>query len=331
LAVSPTTTFTEGVEGQPQSFLSSQAKSQTDKTISKLIFRGLFRYDIYGILQPDLAESWTISDEGKTYTIKLKDNQYWSDGKRITSDDLIYTSFKGENLKEVSTDKVDDLTVRYSLPNKFSPFLSLLTIGIIPINSEETANPLMPVSSGQFKIVNVEKAGPVIKSVTLYNSKGGAKYKKLVFKYYPSGEEIQTATKLGEVDGFISNTKFEAENFKEYKFPLQSVYYSLFFNLTNDKFKDVEVRKAFEKVLPIEDIIYGDGITVEGAISRSIFTDKSLSFNKYDKAFSSKMKSTDVTITIPDIDAQIVIAEKVKRYWEDKLNINVKIIKKNSK
>src|SRR3989344_6319274 len=152
LAISPSTNYVEGVIGQPRSFLPHQTQTQTDKTISHLIYRGLFKYDIYGALVPDLAESWTVSNGGLVYTIKLKANQKWLDGSKVTSDDLIYTAFKNQKLSDVAPDKVDDRTVRFTLPNKFSPFLSLLTTGVMQANAEEKNRPLLPVSSGQFRV-----------------------------------------------------------------------------------------------------------------------------------------------------------------------------------
>ena len=75
LSILPTTTYVEGVVGQPTSFLPSQSTSHIDQTASDLIYRGLFDYDIYGALIPDLADTWAISENGLVYTIKLKDNQ----------------------------------------------------------------------------------------------------------------------------------------------------------------------------------------------------------------------------------------------------------------
>ncbi len=94
LAILPTNKYVEGVIGQPQSFLPTQADNQIEKTVSNLIFRGLFKFDIYGTTIPDLADTWIVSEDGLIYTIKIKDNQYWNNGKRITADDLIYTSYK---------------------------------------------------------------------------------------------------------------------------------------------------------------------------------------------------------------------------------------------
>src|SRR3990167_9279679 len=91
LLLSPGNTFIEGVVGQPRSFFPSQLEIQTDKTISQLIYRGLFKYDIYGELIPDLAEGWEVSEDGLVYTVTLKGNQHWIDGTEVTSNDLIYT------------------------------------------------------------------------------------------------------------------------------------------------------------------------------------------------------------------------------------------------
>jgi len=90
----PSKTYVEGLVGQPASFLPSRAQTEIDKTISKLLYRGLFKYDNFGTLVPDLAETWEVSGEGLIYTITIKDNQFWSDGTKINANDLLYTSYK---------------------------------------------------------------------------------------------------------------------------------------------------------------------------------------------------------------------------------------------
>ncbi|HSX39465.1 MAG TPA: ABC transporter substrate-binding protein [Candidatus Saccharimonadales bacterium] len=319
--------YSEGIVGQPRSFFPSQAQTQNDKTISRLIYRGLFKYDIYGTLVPDLADTWEISSDGITYTIKLKDNQYWSDGTKITSDDLIYSAFKIQNLSGVATDKVDSLTVRYTLPNKFSPFLSLLTVGVMKSNSEENDTPLQPISSGPFRIVRVQKSGPVVSSVTLVHNNSAENIRRLNFRYYANQDELTTAAKLGEIEGFISTKKEDLANFSERRFPLEGVYYALFFNLRNPKLKDQLLRQKLQKVLPLHDLTIDLGIPVEGAISRSIFTDKALNFDAYDKLFSEQIPDLTVTLTVPDIPEHVSLANQIKMFWKDKLGINVLINK----
>src|SRR3989344_2651159 len=324
LAISPSTNYVEGVVGQPRSFLPHQTQTQTDKTISSLIYRGLFKYDIYGSLIPDLADSWTISEDGIVYSIKMKEEQTWTDGTPITSDDLIYTSFKSAELVGVATDKVDDLTVRYTLPNKFSPFLSLLTHGVMKINSEEDQNPLKPISNGTFRVLSVEESGPIFKQIILLNLDQSQGIRKLIFKYYPNEEEVVTAAKLGEINGFIASKDYVFENFEEKNFPLQSVYYSLYFNLRNEKLKDIELRKKLRKALHVQEIAYDKGITTIGPISRNAFTDKKTGGDYYDKGYKENLQ-TQLTITVPDVKSLVEVAQRVKTFWEEKLNMDVKI------
>lgn len=327
LAVTPTSQFTEGVVGQPRSFLPSQTITQTDRTISNLIYRGLFEYDIYGELKPDLAESWSVSDDGIVYTVKMKPGQYWSDGTPITADDLIYTSFKVKDLTDVATDKVDNLTVRYTLPNKYSPFLSLLTVNVMKSNTEEEQNSLAPISSGPFKVVKINRSGPIIKEVVLYDFSKKSKINRLIFRYYGSEDELITASELGEIDGFVSSKDREVGGFTEYQYPLQGVYYALFFNLRNDKFKDLETREAFAKTIPVDDLTFPYGIPVQGVISRSVYTDDELEFNSFDEDFLTDLGVENVTLTIPDLPQHSELARAIEGLWESKLGVNVEVKK----
>ena len=324
-ALLPGVSYNEGMLGQPQTFFPSQIVQQTDKTISSLLYRGLFRYDIYGATIPDLAETWQVSDDGLVYTIKLKDNQLWTNGKKITSDDLIYTSFKVADLSGVATDKVDDLTVRYTLPNKYSPFLSLLTVGIMPQNSEEESDPLHPVTSGDFRIARIEKSGNYIRQVTLVSPNKKYDIQKISFRYYSNEDEIVSAAKLGEINGYLLSEKKSPENFYNYEFPVQGIYYALFFNIRNEKLSDIVVRQKLEKVIPLESFTAGQGIRVQGPISRSVFTDLELEFDKYDPLFSEDLGEKSLTIRVPDIEEHVILAKQIASVWREKLDIEVEV------
>lgn len=317
--------FTEGVIGQPISFFPSTAQSKADVTISELIYRSLFTYDIYGTLIPELADTWEISDDGLVYTIKLKDNQYWTNGEKISSDDLIYSSFKIPNLAGVATDKVDELTVRYTLPNKYSPLLSLLTAGVMHHDAEEKDNPLNPISSGPFEVARVERSGPVIKSITLLHENPDQNIRKLEFRFYANEEEIVTAAKLGEIDAFVSLKDRELDNFEKYKFPQQGVYYALFFNLRNEKFQEKELRQNLEKALPLDDLTFDKGITVQGPISRSVFTDRDINFDKFTKELEQNYPELVVKVTVPDVKIHVTLAEQIESAWEETFGMDVQI------
>jgi peptide/nickel transport system substrate-binding protein len=330
LAILPTPGYTEGVVGQPQSFLPTQAQNTIEKTVSDLIYRGIFKYDIYGATVPDLADTWSVSEDGLVYTIKIKDNQYWSNGKKITADDLIYTSFKTPELAYVSTDRIDDLTVRFTLPNKYAPFLSLLVTGVMPTDSEEKGNSLNPVSSGPFRIGQVEKSGDFIDRVTLITTESDYSIKKLTFRFYPNEEELVTAAKLGEIDGFTYDKKYEGnlDNFTDYRYPVQGVYYALYFNLREEKLEDVELREKLEKVIPVDDLVDERGIPAQGPISRSLFTN-TVFIDNYDKEFMDDLDSMGLEITVPDEKIHTNLVGNIADIWESKLNMDVNVKKVN--
>lgn len=330
MAVTPTPTYTEGIVGRPQSFFSAHAKTPHEKTVSTLIFRGLFKYDIYGEIVPDLAETWTISEDGLVYTIKLKPNQLWTNGQPITADDLIYTAFTTPDLAGVATDKVDDLTVRYTLPNKYAPFLSLLSGGIMHEGSAEEENSLKPISNGDWRVVAIEKSGDRVNRVVLRTRNPDFAISKIVFRYYSNDKELVTAAKIGEIDGFLSEHSYQIENFNNHQFPLQGIYYAIFFNLQNEKLKDVTLRQRLEHVLDKPKLVYDRGILVNGPISRSLYTDESLEFNKFDPSVTDELADINLNVVIPDIPEHNEFFDRITKVWEESLGVEVTLSKVSS-
>ena len=54
-------------------------------------FSGLYTYDASGVPVPACADSYTVSDDGLTYTVKLKEGLKWSDGSDLTAEDFVYS------------------------------------------------------------------------------------------------------------------------------------------------------------------------------------------------------------------------------------------------
>lgn len=53
-------------------------------------FEGLTRLDENGNVKPGVASEWTISDDGLTYTFKIRKDAKWSDGEKVTAKDFAY-------------------------------------------------------------------------------------------------------------------------------------------------------------------------------------------------------------------------------------------------
>jgi ABC-type transport system substrate-binding protein len=80
-------TLREGILGTPRFINPVLATSDIDQDLTQLVYSGLIRRDqtndnSESIIIPDLAESYSISDDGKKYTFILKKNAVFHDGKK---------------------------------------------------------------------------------------------------------------------------------------------------------------------------------------------------------------------------------------------------------
>lgn len=77
------------VKGDVLNPLISSSKDVMD--ISGLIFEGLVTHDDELRPAPALAESWSVTDDGKTWAFNLREGVKWHDGRDFTVDDVIFT------------------------------------------------------------------------------------------------------------------------------------------------------------------------------------------------------------------------------------------------
>jgi len=85
-------------------------------------------------LLPGLAEEWDISDDGLTYTFKIREGVKFHNGETLTADDVAFTIEKLRVLQKSefgvisSVDIIDDTHVKITLESAFSPMLYLFTL-----------------------------------------------------------------------------------------------------------------------------------------------------------------------------------------------------------
>jgi peptide/nickel transport system substrate-binding protein len=136
--------------GDPKTFNPITAGESSSTDITRFLFRGLLNFDaVSQDLLPGLAQSWTNSADGKTWTFTLRKNLRWSDGQLLTADDVVFTwndviyNPKIDNVtrdpfivdgKTFTITKLDDLTVQLVTPEVFAPFL--MEFGTVPVIPE---------------------------------------------------------------------------------------------------------------------------------------------------------------------------------------------------
>jgi peptide/nickel transport system substrate-binding protein len=125
--------------GDPKTFNMITADEGSSVGIGRFLFWRLLNYDAASQqVLPGLAQSWTNSADGKTWTLTLRKNLRWSDGQPLTADDVVFTwndviynpkivnptrdTFIVEG-KNFTVTKLDDLTVQVVTPEVFAPFL----------------------------------------------------------------------------------------------------------------------------------------------------------------------------------------------------------------
>ncbi|MCG2686229.1 ABC transporter substrate-binding protein, partial [Candidatus Parcubacteria bacterium] len=256
-----TPTLREGIVGQPTVISPLNTRpTEIDKTISNLVFRGLTKYDDRGQIVGDLAQDWEISEDGLTYTFHLLRNIRWHDRRKFTANDVLYTMSQAESLKMIASDKLDEYTVRFLLPDKFAPFLDLMRIGIVPQHLSGEMKPLRPIGTGLYKVLRVQTRGDKVESIVLGTNQNYP-YKKLTFNFYDDEEKLLQAARLGEIDSFAAAPGFEWPTFGMTQFPILSQYYALFFNLDREVLQDQAVREAIASQLPRDQIAE---LTIQG-------------------------------------------------------------------
>lgn len=118
-------------------------------------------------VEPGIAESWEVSEDGKTYTFKLREDVTFCDGKALTAADVVYSmnrwidpetkspvAWRAGEVESVTA--VDDYTVEYKLTAPFSELLYQLTQGFGTIIDQANVEALGP----DFGISGFNGTGP---------------------------------------------------------------------------------------------------------------------------------------------------------------------------
>ncbi len=291
--------LTEGVVGAPRFINPLLSTSDTDRDLTTLIYSGLMKIDEEGKLIPDIAESYTVSDDELNYIFTLKNNITFHDGTKLTADDVIFTIEKAQDpqLKSpreanwigVKAEKIDDRTVSFTLKQAYAPFLQNTTLGILPKHIWKDASieefpfsqfNIKPIGTGPYKIESIilnDSGLPKEYHLQSFNKYALGKpfITNINIKSYSNEKEIIDAYKNGDIESLHSISPKQLTNLNVDKdeillSPLPRIFGVFLNQNVAGVFVYKEVREALDisadKKLIIDEVLDGYGQAINSPI-----------------------------------------------------------------
>lgn len=208
------------IQPEPPSLMLGLFQNTPTQMVAGNIYEGLLRYDTKLNAMPSLARSWTVSEDGLTYTFSLQEGVKWHDGKPFTAADVVFSAdvflrerhprFRAVLAHVEAITAPDDNTVVFKLKSAFGPFLNAFEVGSMPIvpkhiyeGTDFNANPAnnRPIGTGPFKFAEWVK-GSYIKLVRNeeYWDKGKPYLDEVYWHVIPDAASRAVAFETGKVD-----------------------------------------------------------------------------------------------------------------------------------
>lgn len=216
-----TGTFTYAISGDPTSLNPINTGDRWGLTVTNIVYSPLARVEADGTVVNELAESIEPAADGLSVTVKLKDGITWSDGEALTADDVVFT-YTNKAVKEngnadllwigdqpITTEKVDDLTVRFVLPSYSAAALSNIATEtyIIPEHvysgvTDFSVAELDPIAvgSGPYKLTEYKRGEYLVFEANESFYGGKPAIQNLTLRIVSNADTVKAALQTGELD-----------------------------------------------------------------------------------------------------------------------------------
>lgn len=296
-----------GDSNQPSIINPVLVNSGISSSVDSLVFNRLVRPNLKGEIEPELAESWEISENGRIYTFHLRHGVKFHDGVEFTSEDVLFTYQKIKdpqtgcpyrsafnNIQDFSAP--DQYTFKIFLKEPQELFVNELQREIIPKHMFETQDfhknsfNRKPVGTGPFKFKEWKKDLEIVLEANKDYYEGRPYLDKVIFRNYPNKADVWSAFMRGEVDlvRFINVEDYELTK-GDPAFNTSAVlmpdYYLISYNLNDPILSDLRIRQAIAHAVNRKELINqiekGYGMECTGP-----FHEGSWAFNPEVQAFS---------------------------------------------
>ncbi|MBQ3263826.1 hypothetical protein IJH06_01815 [Candidatus Saccharibacteria bacterium] len=327
-------TYTEATIGRVSSMNPLFATTTSEKVLSKLMFATLAVADYSGHPGPGLAQSIRYSENGKVWTIRLREGLTWSDGEPLTNEDVMFTvgliqnpavsTVYKSNLDGVKVSEGSDGEIIFTLPAAYADFTTALEFPIVPkhiladtpvktLVEDEFSN--KPVTSGAFTFNALQTSANSDEEV-IYLSANANYYGQrpllntIGVHTYGAKEDVIRAVNAGSVTGTAELSGLDAEkivngSFEKRNTAVEAGAY-LFFNTSSGVMKNAALRRAVRLGISLEKLREA----APGMVALNYpFTNTQITLEKYP--------------SIPSQDFETAYSEIAEIKGDDSLKINI--------
>ncbi len=270
-------------DGNVSTLDAHRASSTSDKTVIGWMYNGLVRFKPGSAdpkdIEPDLAERWEQSPDGKVWTFHLRQGvKFHGDWGALSADDVVYSlqrsadpkrsTFSSDFAAIEKVEKLDDLTVRVTLKYTDVNFLGRVTNyhggNIVSRKAAEELGDKFgtnPVGTGPFTYVEQVTQQYVKLAANPNYFRGKPKIDSIVIRAIPSDSARELAFTSGEVDLIYAKREqrwvdsarkragFNVEIFRPGEYRL------LHLNQSQPPLDDIRVRRAIAAAVNVDDLV----------------------------------------------------------------------------
>jgi len=275
-------------------------------SILNKIGNGLTKLDTEGNVEPDLASTWETPDKGKTWIFTLKEGVVWQDGKKVTSQDILY------QFSDVVVERPNPKTIIFKLQTSYSAFPYIVSRPVFKSGL---------LGTGEYKVNKISLNGSVINKLEIQN-KNNISY---VYKFYPTEEKTKLSFELGQVDqiGDIFNPEpFNSWSRIKLSPSVDTLrYVAVFFNTQDKLLADKSVRQALSYAINKANFM---GERAIGPISANSWAyNPQIKPYNFDQAkaksmindFKTASKINEITINLMTTPVLLKQAESIQKDW----------------
>ena len=254
----------------------SAAAGAIDQVLYANVFEGLTRFGPDGSVQPGLAASWTISDDGLSYTFQLREGVTFHDGTAFEASDVVFSLDRARAEDSTNAQKalfagiedveaLDDTSVRIDLATPQGNFLFNLAWGDAVMVARESIEDIknQPIGTGAFRFEQWRRGDQISLSRNADYWGEATSLEAATFKFISEPTAAYAAMLAGDIDAFYSYPAPEnlAQFERDPRFTVLSGNTEgetiLAMNNQQAPFDDIRVRKAVSHAIDRQAIIDG--------------------------------------------------------------------------